>query len=627
MAPDVDLSRFFKGDLDEDPEAGLQALMRAILIRTQFLPTVRHVIGWRGLKQASAATEGWTAKIRDYAGVFGLFFMGIEPTPGWTTGCFGLCYFPDPEEALVEQYSLKTVAFTQSADYRHCIRDFLRNPEMCDLFGVGSLLLSVRSDRRSLALVMQGLSSQRTVAREGVSLLQGGQMVQLVAPGGYDQDLPAFDITLGFFDVLAASVTFNLEQPPGCLVEGRYPATQRVYDRSGTASSQAAPDLWNGLVALGYGEGDFDTLGSAVSAAKSAPLSEARANGPEKAPRDYRDKHWWHAHQLKHSKSVDKNILGVDERPPLIILTGFLGSGKTSFLQNFIEYQTQRSRFVAVIQNEIGEIGLDGKLLDYTVTEIDEGCVCCSLAGNLKRAVQGILENFSPDYIILETSGLANPLNLLEEMAELTEVVRFDSTVTLVDALNLEAALAGSPIAADQIRAADVVVLNKRDLVDDARLGTVRRRVQEINPRAPMFDTIQGDLNPALIFDADDSAGIEPTSKKSTAGSWLQPLSPVHPTHAETGLWSKSLRLPRALDREKFMQAVESLPRSIFRAKGLIDFAGGDETMLFQYVCGRFELSVFPKHGVRDRFLTFIGRGCEPSMPDLLKALSIPPAG
>jgi G3E family GTPase len=212
-------------------------------------------------------------------------------------------------------------------------------------------------------------------------------------------------------------------------------------------------------------------------------------------------------------------------------------------------------------------------------------------------------------------------------MAELTEVVRFDSTVTLVDALNLEAALAGSPIAADQIRAADVVVLNKRDLVDDARLGTVRRRVQEINPRAPMFDTIQGDLNPALIFDADDSAGIEPTSKKSTAGSWLQPLSPVHPTHAETGLWSKSLRLPRALDREKFMQAVESLPRSIFRAKGLIDFAGGDETMLFQYVCGRFELSVFPKHGVRDRFLTFIGRGCEPSMPDLLKALSIPPAG
>ena len=222
-------------------------------------------------------------------------------------------------------------------------------------------------------------------------------------------------------------------------------------------------------------------------------------------------------------------MLGVDERPPLIILTGFLGSGKTSFLQHFIEYQTQRSRFVAVIQNEIGEVGLDGKLLDYAVTEIDEGCVCCSLAGNLKRAVQGILENFSPDTIILETSGLANPLNLLEEMTELGEVVRFDSTVTLVDALNLDAALADSPIAADQIRAADVIVLNKRDLVDDARLEAVRRRVQEINPRAPQFCTTQGDLNPALIFDADDSAGLDLNRKKPGAGFVL------HPTHSERG--------------------------------------------------------------------------------------------
>ena len=108
-------------------------------------------------------------------------------------------------------------------------------------------------------------------------------------------------------------------------------------------------------------------------------------------------------HQAQDFKTLDKKILGIDQRPPLILLTGFLGSGKTSFLQHFIEYQTQRSRFVAVIQNEVGEVGLDGKLLDYQVTEIDEGCVCCSLVGNLKRAVQGILSQFQPDTIILET--------------------------------------------------------------------------------------------------------------------------------------------------------------------------------------------------------------------------------
>jgi G3E family GTPase len=623
MASDVNLSRFFKGDLDEDPDAALQALMRAILIRSQFLPTVRHAIGWRGLKQLSAEIEGWTAKVRDCAGVFGLFFMGVEPTPGWTTSRFGLCYFPDPEEALVERCSLRAAAFIQTKDYRQCIRDFLQYPDMCDLFGVGGLLLSVRSDRRALALVLESASALRTVAVDGVRLPKEGKEITLVEPGGFDQDFPAFETARVFFDVLAASVSFNLEQPPCCFIERRYPATQRVYDRSGAVSSQEAPDLWNGLLALGYGQGDFDALCSAVSATKSAPASTAKADGPATAPRDYRDKLWWRAHQLKDSKSVDKKILGVDERPPLIILTGFLGSGKTSFLQHFIEYQTQRSRFVAVIQNEIGEIGLDGKLLDYAVTEIDEGCVCCSLAGNLKRAVQSILESFSPDFIILETSGLANPLNLLEDMTELGEVVRFDSTVTLVDALNLETALAGTPIAADQIRVADVIVLNKADLVDDARLESVRRRVREINPRAPQFCTTQGDLNPALIFDADDGVGYASIGNMSAVGATPHGASPLHPTHAEAGLWSKSLRLPRALDREKFMPAVKSLPRSIFRVKGLIDFADGDETMLFQYVCGRFELSVFPKQGVRERFLTFIGRGNEPTTQDLLDALSI----
>ncbi|MFZ0610627.1 MAG: GTP-binding protein [Desulfobacterales bacterium] len=519
MAPDLNLSSFFKGNFDEDPGVALQALMRTILIRSQFLPTVRHVLGWRGLRQSPAEAEGWTAKVRDCAGVFGLFFIGAESTPGWTTGRFGLCYFPDAAEALVERCSLRAAAFTQAEDCRHSIRDFLQHPAMCELFGVGSLLLSVRSHRRALALVLESTSALRTVAVDGVKLPQDGRLMTLVKPGGFDQDFPAFETARAFFDVLAASVSFNLEQPPGFLTERRYPATQRAYDDSGAVSARDAPDLWNAIVALGYGEGDFDALCSQVAATKNSPMAAVKATGPETAPGDYQDRLWWRAHLLKDSKSIDKKILGVDERPPLIILTGFLGSGKTSFLQHFIEYQTQRSRFVAVIQNKIGEIGLDGKLLDYTVTEIDEGCVCCTLAGNLKRAVQGILGNFSPDYIILETSGLANPFNLLEDMAALAEVVRFDSTVSLVDAVNLNEALAGGPIAADQIRAADVVIVNKCDLVDDARLETVNRKVKEINSAAPLFCTTHGDLNPALIFDMDASAGLGATGQNSATES------------------------------------------------------------------------------------------------------------
>ncbi len=355
MAPDVDLSSLFNGDLGEDPAEALQAIMRSTLIRTQFLPAVRHVIGWRGLKQSVAPVEGWTAKISGYGGVFGLFFMGVQATPGWVTGLFGLCYFPDPGEALVERYSLRAAAFTQNTDYWPCVRDFLRHPEMCELFGIGRLLLAVRPDQRAIALVVEGLSSQRTLARDGVRWMRDGQVVELVAPGERDQDFPAFETALGFFEVLAASLSFNLGQAPGCLIEQRYPATEAVYDHSGMVFAQEAPDLWSGLLALCYGEGDVDALCSVISETKNSPILTVRAGCPEAAPPEYHDKLWWRAHQLKDSKSLDKKILGVDERPPLIILTGFLGSGKTSFLQHFIEYQTQRSRFVAVIQNEIGK--------------------------------------------------------------------------------------------------------------------------------------------------------------------------------------------------------------------------------------------------------------------------------
>jgi G3E family GTPase len=605
MASNVNLSPFFKGNLGEDPGLSLQALMRAILIRTQFLPTVRHVIGWRGLKQSAAEVEAWTAKVRGYAGVFGLFFMGVEPTPGWATGLFGLCYFPDAAETLVERCSLRAAAFTQTDDYRHCIRDFLQHPEMCELFGVGSLLLSVRHDQGALALVMESASLLRTVAADGVRLAPEGQLITLVEPGGFDQDFPAFETAAAFFDVLAASVSFNLEQPPGCLIERRYPASQRVYDRSGTVSSQDAPDLWDGLVVLGYGEGDFDALCSAVSSTNNAPTSTVMADGPETAPRDYRDKPWWRAHQLTDLKSVDKKILGVDERPPLIILTGFLGSGKTSFLQHFIEYQTQRSRFVAVIQNEIGEIGLDGKLLDYTVTEIDEGCVCCSLVGNLKRAIQSILESFSPDYIILETSGLANPKNLLDDLGELAEMIRFDATVTVVDALNFESSLADYAIAADQVAAADVLLLNKSDLVDEARLEQVKRQLGRLKANAPVCVTRWGDVNPALIFDVEDGSGSRDPQASSAAA--LKPAH-AHSTHTHDGLCSRSIKLARPLDRRRFLDAVCRVPASVFRIKGIVDLSDPPQTMLFQYVAGRYELSAFPHTRTRDRFLTLIGK-------------------
>jgi G3E family GTPase len=185
-------------------------------------------------------------------------------------------------------------------------------------------------------------------------------------------------------------------------------------------------------------------------------------------------------------------------------------------------------------------------------------------------------------------------------MSELEDLVRFDCTLTVVDALNIEPTLSEHAVAADQIHAADVLMLNKKDLVSPARLDAVTDRLREINPKAPLFLTANGDLNPALILEVDDRPAHPMPG---------QPTASLHSSHLHDGLWSQSIRLRRPLDRDVFLKAVAQLPPSIFRAKGILEFSDDPQPMLFQYVAGRHELSVFPRSTVEDRFLTLIGKG------------------
>jgi G3E family GTPase len=593
------LHSFFRGDLHDTPARGIQELFRAILMRTNFVPVVRHIIGWRGVKQSVAEVECWSAKIHGQAGVYGISFHGLAPVSGWTRGRFRLHYFPHPDEDLVEKCSLQAAALTQAEDYLRRVRDFLLSPELADLFDIGSLFFAVDAAENALVLELKAQSSQRSISEAGVVLLRDGKEAVLIEPGGRDQDFPAFEVATSFFNVLASSVTFNLDQPPVYLGEHQNFSFMLVHERTGALRKVVGDDVLSRRLVLGYGTGRFEEIN--VRGPGDTPVHQWAAD--RSIPGSFEGRLWWKAHQLQSAESIDKKILGVDERPPLIILTGFLGSGKTSFLRHFIEYQTQRSRFVAVIQNEIGAVGLDGKLLDYTVTEIDEGCVCCSLAGSLNRAVKAILSDFTPDFIIVETTGLANPLNLLEEMEELEELVRFDCTLTVVDAVNVEKTLAEHPIAADQIRGADLLLLNKKDLVEPDHFTELTARLRTLNPHAPLFPTENGDLHPALILDADD--------RSPQAGSGQRSFLP-HYSHQHEGLWAKSLQFSQPLGQEAFLEAVARLPPSIFRAKGIVEFSDSPQAMLFQYVGGRYELSAFPEASDKTRFLTLIGKGGDP---------------
>ena len=205
------LKQLYPKDILSSPEQGIQELMRGILVRTNFVPGVRHVIGWRGLKESFTSVEGWTAKIKEFAGVFGMYFNAVDQVGEWLIAKFVLLYFPDPQEDLVEFFSLQASAYTQREDYLSHVRDFLSYPQLCELFNIGIIDLAIKKADNALILGLESISNQRLIAKDGVTIPREGRRVELIEPGGYDQNFPSYNTALAFYQVLAASFTFNLE--------------------------------------------------------------------------------------------------------------------------------------------------------------------------------------------------------------------------------------------------------------------------------------------------------------------------------------------------------------------------------------------------------------------------------
>ena len=332
-------------EVSEDPENGIQHLMRSFVVRTNFVPAVRQVIGWRGLRHCAARIDAWTAKIQTFKGVFALYFDTVEVEADWIRGRYTLGYFPDPDEDLVDSLAVAAVTYTQRDDYFEMVRNFLFYPDFAALFHVGAVQLNISPGNDALHLGLETVTRQRTIARDGVAIQQGDRIVDLIAPEGYDQDFPSYEVAVGFFRVLAASLSFCIEQAPVYICEERYPGTDFSYDSEGNSWETPSGESDRVHVLLGYGNGNFGPKPDRPT------LRQFNVwKSPDEATPEYRDALWWNAHKLLNRTAVDRKLVGIDERPQLIIVTGFLGSGKTTFLQRFIEYQIGLSRFVAVIQ-------------------------------------------------------------------------------------------------------------------------------------------------------------------------------------------------------------------------------------------------------------------------------------
>ncbi|GAN59331.1 cobalamin biosynthesis protein CobW [Acetobacter cibinongensis] len=298
---------------------------------------------------------------------------------------------------------------------------------------------------------------------------------------------------------------------------------------------------------------------------------------------------------------------------PVTVLTGFLGAGKTTLLNHILT--AEHGRKYAVVINEYGELGVDNDLVvdaDEEVFEMNNGCICCTVRGDLIRILGGLMKRRGKfDGIIIETTGLADPAPVAQTFFADEEVrakTRLDAVVTVVDALNIQQTLKESPEAHQQIAFADVMILNKTDLVDDAKLAEVEAALRAINAFAPIHRARKGNVK---LTDVMDQGGFDLQRVLENMPNFLE-----NPDHQhEEDINSVSLVVKTPLDAGRFQMWISALLQEkgadMLRTKGILNFEGEPERFAFQAVHMMADgnaIGPWKDGEARESRLVFIGR-------------------
>lgn len=290
---------------------------------------------------------------------------------------------------------------------------------------------------------------------------------------------------------------------------------------------------------------------------------------------------------------------------PVIVITGFLGSGKTTLVNYILSHSNGRK--VAVFVNEFGEISIDGQLLinvEDDMVQLNNGCICCTLNNRLADTIVGVLQrNPHIDYVLIETTGIADPLPIIMTWAgtELRNLTRLDAVFTLVDADTFSPdLLANSEAALNQIAWGDLILLNKIDLVSPEKCDRIQKKIRQIKPDASIITTEYGRVPLATIWGVEYS---HPDFRNLLDNGH-------HSQHlANDGFVAVSFSSDRPLSVEKFQTFLsESLPTSVFRAKGFIWYQGNNSSHLFQLSGKRYQLTPNYPRSQPPNQLVFIGR-------------------
>ncbi len=274
------------------------------------------------------------------------------------------------------------------------------------------------------------------------------------------------------------------------------------------------------------------------------------------------------------------------EQVPVTVLTGYLGAGKTTLLNRILS--ENHGRKYAVVINEFGELGVDNDLVvdsDEEVFEMNNGCICCTVRGDLIRIVGGLMKRRDKfDGIIIETTGLANPAPVAQTFfvdETVRAKTRLDAIVTVVDAKHLPNRLEDSHEAEDQIAFADVIVLNKVDLVSPAELEAVEAQIRKINKFAKIHRSTKADVPIAELM---DQGAFDLQRVLAHSPDFLTDDEHEH----NDDIASMSFEVETPIDPERFNAWIGALlaeqGQNLLRTKGILSYAGEDRRFAFQAV-------------------------------------------
>ncbi len=328
----------------------------------------------------------------------------------------------------------------------------------------------------------------------------------------------------------------------------------------------------------------------------------------------------------------------------IIVLTGFLGSGKTTLLMRMLSHLKREGKRPAVIINELGDVNLDGLLVDGDVpmSELLSGCICCTIRGDLGLALTDLVQREQPDVILIESTGAANPVEIIDVVTEASMLVktRLQAVVTVVDGgffmEQVEKAVGKTwRLLREQVRGATHVVVNKVDLLgasgadervrNAATTEKLRVAVRAVNAHAALELVERCEVDVASLLGGCEASAIEVVDAGSVGHKHTDHKHEEHNHecgagcehdhahthdehhHSHSHLLVFTKYLQESIDSAQFTREMRELPASVYRAKGIVTFADTGQRVMFQYAYRELEcMPIAPGREVHD-VAVFIG--------------------